>query len=196
MSCTCNWHTREIYFDQACAQVDADADADADACLHLPMGFRISIKDRFIMNLIKNLCGLKQGGYNFYEKSKAELIKRGCVQSEADPCAFYKKNVIVLCYADDCLLIAQDKHLITELLTSLQEDFTCTDEGEVDGCLDVEIRKIDDGKIALRQPQLIERTIHMLKLIDANPKSTLVVKPLVNKNADGKGRNEDSFHCR
>ena len=80
------------------------------------MGFRISNKDRHVIKLIKNLCGLKQGGYNFCEKLKAELIKRGHAQSETDPCVFNNKNIIVLCYVDDYLLFAQDNQLIMELL--------------------------------------------------------------------------------
>ena len=95
---------------------------------------------------------IEQGDYSFYEKLKAELVKKGCVKSEADPCAFHKKNMIVLCYLCDCLLFAQDKQLITELLMSLQEDFICTADGEADRHLGVEIRNVDDEKLTLRQP--------------------------------------------
>ena len=109
-----NWNATLIDFDQ----VHAQADGDTDAYLHLPMGFWISNKDRHIIKMIRNVYGLKQEGYNFYGKLKAELIKRGHIQSEADPCAFYKNNIIVLYYADDWLLFAQDKKLITELLMS------------------------------------------------------------------------------
>ena len=94
------------------------------------------------------------------------------------------------------MLFAQNKKLIDDLLRSLKEDFICTDEGEADGYLGVEIRRTDEGKMTLRQPQLIKKIIKILKLTDANPKSTPVVKPLLNKNSDGKGRNEDSFHYR
>ena len=45
------------------------------------------------------------------------------------------KNSIVLCHADDYLLFAQDKKLIDELFMPLEEDFTCTDKDEADGCL-------------------------------------------------------------
>ena len=117
------------------------------------------------------------------------------MHSEADPCAFHKKGAIVLCYVDDCLLFAQEQKDIDELITSLKEDFDCTGEGEADGCLGVETRS-EDGKMTLRQPQLKKKTIEMLGLNDANPKGTPSLKPFLNKNTDGKNRNEDSFHCR
>ena len=72
MSFMHNFHARSIDFDQAYVQLDSDADMH----LRLPMGFRISNKDRCIMQFIKNVCGLKQGCYNFCEKLKEELIKR------------------------------------------------------------------------------------------------------------------------
>ena len=93
------------------------------------------------------------------------------------------------------MLFAQEQNDIDALTHSLKQDFNCTDEGEADGHLGVEI-KSEDGNMTLKQPQLIKRIIETLGLTDANPKKTPVVKPLLNKNADGKERNEDSFHHR
>lgn len=193
MSIIHSWHTRAIDFEQAYTQ----ADCDVDIFLHLPAGFRAKSKEKYVLKLLKNLYGLKQGGYNFHEKLKAELTssKRGFIQSESDPCAFYKKGIIVLCYVDDCLIFAQDSKAIDDLYHSLKEDFICTDEGEADGYLGVEI-KSEDGIMTLKQPQLIKRIIELMKLRDANPKATPVVKPLLNKNTDGKDRDENSFHYR
>ena len=70
----------------------------------------------------------------------------------------------------------------------------CTDEGEADGHLGVEI-KSEDELMNLKQPQLIKRIVESSGLTDANPKDTVAVKKL-NKNADGKDSNEDIFHYR
>ena len=72
--------------------------------MRLPAGFKPKSNDKYVLKLIKNLYGLKQGRYNFYEKLKSELEKRDFIQSAADPFAFFKKGIIVLCYVDDCLL--------------------------------------------------------------------------------------------
>ena len=66
------------------------------------------------------------------------------MQSEADPCAFYKKVIFVLCRVDDCLTFAQQQKSIDESLMSLKEDFICNDEGKSDGHLGVEIRSEDE----------------------------------------------------
>ena len=93
------------------------------------------------------------------------------------------------------MLFAQEQKDIDELIASLKQDFNCTDEGEADGYLGVEI-KSEDGKMTLKQPQLIKRIIVLLRLTDANPKGTPVIKPLLNENVNGKERNKDSFHYR
>ena len=115
-----NWHTKAIDFDQSYTQEDCDT----GMCLHLLAGFHIKNKDRCIIKLIKNLCGLREGGCNFYEKLKSELEKRGHIQSAADQCAFYKNVMIVLYYFDDFLLFAQTRESNDELFASLKEDFS------------------------------------------------------------------------
>ena len=186
------WHSRAIDLDQAHTQ----AECDTDIYLHPPAGYNINSSTRYVLKLIKNLCGLKQGRHNFYEKLRSELInpKRGFVQSQSDPCVFYKKGVIVLCYVDNCLTFAQDKQSVNNLISSLQEDFLCTDEGPADGHLGVEIKSSEEG-MTLKQPQLIRRIIELLHLTDANSKPTPVVKPLLSKNVEGKER-ENDFHYR
>ena len=48
--------------------------------------------------------------------------------------------------------------------------------------------------MTLKQSQLIKRIIELMGLKDTNPKATLVVKPLLNKNTNGKDRDKNSFH--
>ena len=48
--------------------------------------------------------------------------------------------------------------------------------------------------MTLKQSQLIKRIIELIDLNDANPKATLVVKPLLNKNTNRKDRDKNSFH--
>jgi hypothetical protein len=56
------------------------ADLDVDIFLELPMGFQLQggfDKRDFVLKLNKNLYGLKQAGYNWYEKLKTGMIARG-----------------------------------------------------------------------------------------------------------------------
>ena len=50
-----------------------------------PAGFQILGPIAHVIKLIKNLHGLKQGGYDFYEKLKYELLRRDFIMSEVDP---------------------------------------------------------------------------------------------------------------
>ena len=77
-----------MYFDQAYIH----AEVDADICIHLPAGFHMPGPIAYAIKLIKKLHGLRQDGYNFYEKLKYELLKRDFSMSAVDPCVFYKKT--------------------------------------------------------------------------------------------------------
>ena len=58
--------------------------------------------------------------------------------------------------------------------------FVCANEVEVDRCIGVEIKTID-SVLTLKRPQLIKRTIELLELAEANPRSSLVEHPLLGK---------------
>ena len=50
--------------------------------------------------------------------------------------------------------------------------------------------------MTLKQQQLMKRIKEILRIKDSNPKATLVVKLLLNKNSNGKDRNKDGFYYR
>ena len=90
-------------------------------------------------------------------------------------------------------MLTQDEKLLENLISSLKECFTCTDEGPEDGFLGVSF-KSTDGQPALNQLQLIKQTIELLNLQCSNPRETPVVKPLLNKNKNDKCRIRH-FYC-
>ena len=55
-------HTRDIDFDQVHTQTNVDSDMH----LRSPESFHIASRDACIIKILNNLCGLKQGGYDFY----------------------------------------------------------------------------------------------------------------------------------
>ena len=80
----------------------------------------------------------------------------------------------------DYFTFFQENKKIETLCKSLQEWCLCTDEGEADGHLGVEI--INDGeKITLKQFQLTKIIISILGLEDSNAKATLVVNPMLKR---------------
>ena len=94
------WRDKVIDFDQ----VHSQADCDTDMCLCLREVLRVNNRHHHINKLIENLYGLRQVGNNFDEKLKSELEKRGYIQAEADPCAFYRKGMLFMCHGDNLLI--------------------------------------------------------------------------------------------
>ena len=98
------------------------------------IGFQTKTLETHALKLLNNLHGMKQGGCNFHENLKSELIgeKRDFVQLDADLYTFYEEGIIVLWCVDYCLMFAQDDNKIDILLIFSSEDFLCVDEGEAD----------------------------------------------------------------
>ncbi len=60
----------------------------------------------YVLKLLKNMYGLKQAGYNWYNKLTDVLLDLGFKQSLVDKCLFIKDSCIILVYVDDCLLFS------------------------------------------------------------------------------------------
>eukprot|EP00956_Cyclotella_meneghiniana_P030036 scaffold74624_cov50-Cyclotella_meneghiniana.AAC.2 len=92
-------------------------------------------KSAYVLKLKKNLYGLKQASFNWFDKLKAGLVDRGFKASVIDPCLYYKKWMIVITYADDCIIVGNNMRNIDNFVRSMQngkENFDLTDEGLID----------------------------------------------------------------
>ena len=73
-------------------------DLEDDIWMYLPIGLQAnghteaSSERSFLLKLNKNVYGLKQGSYNWYEKLKKSLVYRGFKPSDIDPC-FYTLEI-------------------------------------------------------------------------------------------------------
>ena len=77
--------TRAIDFTLAFPQ----ADLDVDFFMEMPYGFDCDGNRGYVLKLNKNLYGLKQASYNWFNLIKSGLEARGYEhQSESDPCVF------------------------------------------------------------------------------------------------------------
>ena len=86
------------------------ADLDVPVYMELPTGVNpINVSDgdrrRYVLKLNKSLYGLKQAGFNWFEKLCEGLITRDFIQSQVDKCIFFWKDCIVLTYVEDCIII-------------------------------------------------------------------------------------------
>ena len=137
--------------------------------------------------LKKSLYGLAQSPRNYFLYTKEKLIKMGFYQSNADPCLFISKDVIVLIYMDNALYFYKDKLATSDLKGKMvDEGMLFREEDSVAGYLGVHIDQKKDNSIVLTQSGLAERIIDALHLKDdtMDPVDTLCTKYLA-INEDG-----------
>jgi hypothetical protein len=169
------------------------ADLDIDVFMELPIGFEVpgGKSKEYVLKLNKNLYGLKQAAFNWFEHLKNGLQRRGFQQSEVDPCLFHNGSTIILVYVDDCIIFDKSQSVITKFIDSMRtgsENYVLTDEGDIKHYLGVELIKSDNG-FELHQPFLIDRILSVLNITEEhNSKPTPAIKPLLHRDLDGVDR--------
>ncbi len=171
------------------------ADLDVPVYMELPAGVNpINVSDgdrrRYVLKLNKSLYGLKQAGFNWFEKLREGLITRDFIQSQVDKCVFFRKDCIILTYVDDCIILGKDMAIVDSVISSLKEgheEFELVDQGSIDKYLGLLIKDIDTNTFEMSQPFLIRRIIAFLSLDEDKTKGrdTPVGKPLLNRDLDG-----------
>ena len=177
------------------------ADLDIDFWMELPIGFQ-TIQDPdhsqlYVLKLKKNLYGLNQASFNWYEKLRDGLKDRGFKPSKIDQCLYMKDGMGILVYVDDCIIVGKDMGEIDEFVRSMQqgsENFVLTDEGSIDKFLGIEIKRHGKQEFEISQPFLIDRILALLQLehngfeTDSNDKLTPTAPQILNKDLMGKPR--------
>ena len=122
------------------------ADLEEDIWMYLPIGFQVDghteagSERSFLLKLNKNLYGLKQGSYNWYEKIKKYLVDRGFKPSDTDPCLCIGNGMIILTYVDDCIIVGPSMENINCFVNSMNNgygNFILTDEGDINKFLGI-----------------------------------------------------------
>ncbi|EJK58187.1 hypothetical protein THAOC_21711, partial [Thalassiosira oceanica] len=192
------------------------AELDVDIWMELPLGFApeddLDNGRKYVLKLNKNLYGLKQASYNWYEKLKKGLTDRGFTPSTTDPCLYLKRGMIVLTYVDDCIIVGNSMDEIDDFVASMSntkphefqgnkitkpENFILTDEGNIDKFLGIDIKNHNDGSFEMSQPHLIDRTLKYViesasfPNAHVNAKLTPAAEKVLNKDADGLPRKND-----
>jgi hypothetical protein len=177
------------------------ADLDIDIWMELPIGFQ-TIEDPdnsqlYVLKLKKNVYGLKQASFNWYEKLRDGLKDRGFKPSKVDQCLYMKDGMVILVYVDDCIIVGKDMGEIDGFVKSMQqgsENFVLTDEGSIDKFLGIEITRLGKQEFEISQPFLIDRILVLLQLehngheTESNDKLTPAAPQILNKDLMGKPR--------
>jgi hypothetical protein len=102
------------------------ANLDVPVYMELPAGVNpTNVSDgdqrRYVLKLNKSLYGLKQAGYNWFEKLCKGLITHTFIQSQVDKCVFFWKDCIVLTFIDDCIILGKDMAIVDAVISLLKE---------------------------------------------------------------------------
>ncbi len=139
------------------------ADLDVPVFKEHPAGVNpIAVSDenrrRYVLKLNKSLYGLKQAGYNWFEKLQEGLITRDFIQSQVDKCIFFWKDCIILTYIDDCIILGKTMPDVNAVISSLHvgpEKFQLIDQGSIDKYLELMITDIDSSTFKMSQSFLV-----------------------------------------
>ena len=135
------------------------------------------------------MYGLRQAPLKFFNTLKRGLEDRGFRNSRLDPCLFISKDVICVCFVDDCLFFARSADAIDRVIDDLQQPnptaFKLKVESDVAGFLGILMKKQNDGSIELLQTGLIDRILKVTGLEDSSLKWTPAETTPLGKDPNG-----------
>ncbi len=147
------------------------ADLDIDIWMELPIGFQPiedpSSPQHYVLKLRKNLYGLIQASFNWYEKLCDGLKSRGFKPSKINQCLYTRKGMVILVYVDDCIIVGEDMGEIDDFVLSMQnglENFVLMDECSIDKFLGIEIKRLGRQEFEISQPFLIDQILVFFNL--------------------------------
>ena len=177
-----NWHTKSIDWILAYPH----ADVECDLYMKMPPGFEDDGKH--VLKIVKNIYGQKQAGRVFNQFVDEALQDLKFKPSEHDPCVYYKRNMVLMLYVDNCMIIAKYPRDVQKLIRDLEaKDHKIDDEGDLDEFLGVQCDRFEDGRIKLSQPYLIQQIIDDVKFkpntktLEKPGKQTLELQPDLDK---------------
>ena len=98
--------------------------------MELPAGMDLAghgkDSSKYLLKLKRSLYVLKQASMNWHCKLKTDFEDRDFFESLSDPCVFILKDMIILVYFDDGILISKEDLVIQNFISSLKagtEDF-------------------------------------------------------------------------
>jgi hypothetical protein len=125
--------------------------------------------------LIKALYGLRQAPRMWHIRLTKELESLGFTASSADPGLFVhgEKQVWLLVYVDDIIIVARQKDCLEETKSALQQAFSVRDLGEAKWFLGMVIERSRRAQvIKISQEQMVKKLVVKFGLSEAKTKST------------------------
>jgi len=128
-----------------------------------------------VCQLLKSINGLKQSPRAWYGRIHQFFLSNSFIRCESDHSLFinYEKQVILLLYVDDLVLVAPTQALVNWIRTKLSEEFDITDLGELRTFLGLEIEHNRKQRtVFLSEKKYITKILEDHGMKDRNPVST------------------------
>lgn len=134
-------------------------------------------EDGMVCRLNKSLYGLKQASRMWNERFHAFVVELGFNRSENDLCLYIrgsgKRQVILVLYVDDILVISPSEEIVLEVKQALSQEFEMTDAGPVKCFLGMKIVRETDKKIMrISQRSYLESLLVRFGMENCRPIST------------------------
>ena len=97
--------TKAIHFVLVFPQTDLDVPVYIELPSSMDLAGNGKDSSKSLIQLKKYLYGLKNASLNCHNKLKDAFEDRGLVESLSDPCVFISKDMNILVFVDDCILI-------------------------------------------------------------------------------------------
>ena len=189
------WYTKQIDFVLAYPQ----APLPYDNYMKLPPGVETTQGngDTHVLKLLRNIYGGKNSGRIWNSYLVEGLRNIGFVQSKADECVFFRGHVIFLFYVDDGIFAGPSLEDITEAIKDLGDrrkannKYTIEDQGDIKDYLGINFEYLQDGKIKLSQPHLIDQIVKEVGIKRGDIRSL----PALSSRLLKRDEHEPSYEC-
>ena len=191
------WHTKQIDYVLAFPQ----APVEKEIYMRIPKGFEVDGNNHdHVLKVNRNVYGQKQAGRVWNKFLEGKLVNElNFTQSTVDECVFYRGKTMYVLYTDDSILAGPDEAEIQKIIEDIRGiGLNITEEGDIQDFLGINISKMEDGKIHLSQPHLIDQILKDLKMNVPNLKlkqTPCKSSAILKANAAGKPF-DNSFHYR
>ncbi len=143
-----------------------------------PPGHSAPNSEGLVCHLVKTLYGLKQSGWQWYQRLVEILVeKMGFMRCDVDQAVFFRRKgsslIIVVVHVDDCTIAATSVKLITKFKRRIAEYVKITDLGELHWLLGLEIKRDREQRtLYLSQRAYIASIILRYNFDDLKPVSS------------------------
>ena len=127
----------------------------------------------FVMKLKKSLYDLRQSPKNWFGTMDDHLSNIGFRSLKSDPCVYVSEDksgtAILTFYADDILLLGNNKQLLGKLKKQLMDRFEMTDLGDVSKVLGMNVtQNRENGTITIHQKEYTEDILERYGMANCN----------------------------